>query len=57
VILIAISPRSPGINERQALTAILSCLRAEQMDQHDDTIDELSGDGTIIISQAKVGTI
>jgi hypothetical protein len=27
------------------------------MDLHDDTIDELSGDGTIIIGQAKVGAI
>jgi hypothetical protein len=27
------------------------------MDMHDDTIDELSGDGTIIIEQAKLGAI
>lgn len=27
------------------------------MDLHDDTIDELSGDGTIIIGQAKLGAI
>ncbi|MEH2534944.1 hypothetical protein V1277_005759 [Bradyrhizobium sp. AZCC 1588] len=27
------------------------------MDMHDDTIDELSGDGTIIIGQAKLGAI
>lgn len=39
------------------MVASLASLSAEHMDVHDDTIDELSGDGTIIIGGEEAGAV
>ncbi|XIA63425.1 hypothetical protein ACFIOY_30380 [Bradyrhizobium sp. TZ2] len=41
----------------QAVGSDLPALRAEHMDLHDDTIDELSGAGTIIIGGEEAGAV
>lgn len=40
-----------------SLAASFSSLRAERMHLHEDTIDELSGDGTIIIGGEEAGAV